>query len=131
MCLRGHHVLCLAHFKGKGYSERFVKNAEGIVENLRKNAEVVLTKSADDLCKECPYFTGKGCGKPNFGELKAEKMDESVLSSIGVDPGGRKRAQQIYELTCRNQNILEVMEDFCSDCEWKELCHPHPPCWPI
>lgn len=130
--LRGHHVLCLAHFRGMGYSESFVRNAEEIVENLRKNMKVVLTKSADDVCKECPHLTEKGCGKPGFGELKAEEMDESVLSGIGVDPGSRKRAQKIYKSTCQNQNILtSFIESFCSDCEWWELCNPHPPCWPI
>jgi hypothetical protein len=31
--IRGHHLLCLLHFEGKGYSEEFIENMKIVKKN--------------------------------------------------------------------------------------------------
>ena len=54
--LRPHHLLCLQAFRGKGYSESFVKKMTEVHAMLRENPklEIRLAEGADDLCAACP-----------------------------------------------------------------------------
>ena len=52
--IRPHHGLCLAFFRGKGYSEEFVENMTRMQKALEANAAVCLTEKTDGICAACP-----------------------------------------------------------------------------
>ena len=68
--IRAHHGLCLYYFKGKGYSEEFVRNMTKIKKELEKNPLVLITDRADDVCTACPNRTGSVPGSyPDTGAV--------------------------------------------------------------
>ena len=52
ICLRPHHGMCLAYFEGKGYSDGFTVNMQKMLEFFEKGADIELTVSGDEICKE-------------------------------------------------------------------------------
>jgi hypothetical protein len=48
--LRGHHLLCLLTFVGKGYTPAFTANYRRIVARLNEGAAVELVDGPDDIC---------------------------------------------------------------------------------
>ena len=54
LSLRAHHGLCLCFFRGKGYSEEFVRNMTDVVNMLRSDPYVTVTCQADVICRACP-----------------------------------------------------------------------------
>jgi len=57
--LRGHHLICINFFSGKGYDEVFVDNLKGIMKGI--DTEVIrITEGPDDVCKSCPISRATG-----------------------------------------------------------------------
>jgi hypothetical protein len=48
--LRGHHLLCVLTFVGKGYSPAFVASMAATVDRIAAGAEIVLVEGPDDIC---------------------------------------------------------------------------------
>ena len=63
MKLRGHHLICLQFFKGKGYSKIFVENTKRIVDFWENNSAEIV-KGADDVCNFCPFIKNGRCNHP-------------------------------------------------------------------
>ena len=61
MQLRPHHILCIAHYEGKGYSEEFNIKMQAIIEALKSGGQFELTFGPDDLCASCPNLVGGIC----------------------------------------------------------------------
>ena len=61
MKLRGHNLLCIQGFVGKGYSPEFVANMTRVVEALGDAAPVTVIDAPDDLCTACPHLRASGC----------------------------------------------------------------------
>ena len=61
ICLRPHHGMCLAYFEGKGYSDGFTVNMQKMLEFFEKGADIELTVSGDEICKECPNLKEGSC----------------------------------------------------------------------
>ncbi len=116
MKLRGHHLICLQFFKGKGYNKDFVENAKKMVEFWENNpAEIV--KEADDVCKRCPFQKNGRCSHPKY---KVDEIDELALTLLGLKTGDKvkkdfvkKQLPKIFE---------EWKEKACRNCEWKKIC---------
>ncbi|MGN0335780.1 MAG: DUF1284 domain-containing protein [Lachnospiraceae bacterium] len=52
--IRAHHGMCLAFFKGKGYSNEFTEHMGKIKERLTENPLVCITDQTDIICSCCP-----------------------------------------------------------------------------
>lgn len=117
--LRPHHGLCIQFFKGKGYSEEFVENMQGIVNTLQKNPPVTLVSGADVVCRCCPNRVGENdCNT----QEKVTAYDNAVLDFCHLDVGDSLSWE---EFTARvKENILgQNLRTFvCGDCQWTELC---------
>ncbi len=48
--LRGHHLLCMLTFVGKGYSPAFVENYDRIAGRLSEGEDILLVDGPDDIC---------------------------------------------------------------------------------
>lgn len=118
-CIRPHHLMCFQTYVGKGYSEDFVKNMDGVVGSLRKNPEqfIRIVKGNENICAYCPNnIDGMHC----ISEEKVTDMDEKVLEYLGIE-------YNIYKykdlLEMMHRKIDEnIQRKICGKCQWVELC---------
>ena len=87
ICLRPHHGMCLAYFEGKGYSDGFTVNMQKMLEFFEKGADIELTVSGDEICKECPNLKEGSCVSAGL----VEAYDRKVLEAWGLS----EKAQMI------------------------------------
>lgn len=120
--LRAHHGLCLCFFKGKGYSNAFVKCMADIKEKLQKNPLVCISSQTDVICGACPNNSAGICNAAQ----KVSAYDNRVLSRCGLSEGEIMPFLDFEKLV--RQNILdpEKRTEICGDCQWDSLCHEPP-----
>lgn len=116
--IRAHHGMCLAFFKGKGYSNEFSIHMGEMKEKLEKNPLVSIIGGTDIICKACPNNEHGTC-------ITAEKVaeyDRQVLLRCNLSEGDVMPYLDFAKLV--NDNILlpEKREEICGDCCWNELC---------
>ena len=118
MDIRPHHALCLAFFRGKGYSEDFVANMEKVKAALEAGEPVRLVEGMDRICAACPNWRGDRCET----EEKVRRYDRAVLTCCAFEPGTIRSYQALRAAV--NAHILGpgVREEICGDCQWTELC---------
>lgn len=118
MDLRPHHALCLAFFRGKGYSEDFVKNMVRVKAALEAGERVYLVESRDAVCAACPNWQGDRCAT----EEKVCRYDRAVLDLCALEPG---QTLSYPELRAAADNYIlraGLRETVCGDCQWTEIC---------
>ena len=86
--LRPHHGMCLAYFKGEGYSDGFSAHMQEMLDIFQKGAKIQLHADTDEICSACPN-NEKGCCS-SFSLVEA--YDNAVLELCGLENG------QIMEL---------------------------------
>lgn len=116
--LRPHHGMCLAYFRGKGYSEEFVKNMTEIQRRLQENPLIQLTDCADAICSSCPNDREGHC----ITQEKVNHYDCGVLEVCECIVGQTIEWNEFSERV--QKRILDVgkREAICGDCQWSELC---------
>ena len=102
ICLRPHHGMCLAYFEGKGYSDGFTVNMQKMLEFFEKGADIELTVSGDEICKECPNLKElEACGLSEKAQMRFQEFVENVQKNV-IESGKR----------------VEI----CGNCQWNEIC---------
>lgn len=116
--LRAHHGMCLAFFRGRGYSEEFTRHMSAVQECLRRNPPVALLARADDICTHCPNLRGSICETA----AKVEGYDKKVLELCGLREGEVVDWEE-FSLLVR-ERILDAgkRKAICGDCQWSEFC---------
>ncbi|GGA47201.1 DUF1284 domain-containing protein [Paenibacillus physcomitrellae] len=113
--LRGHHLLCLAGYRGMGYSPDFTRNMTALYERLRNSPSslVTLVEGPDDLCRCYPE------DKPNHcREGRVYDRDQAVLTRLGFTPGARIAWQEVMQrmqLSVTPEDIPQL----CTSCPWR------------
>lgn len=116
--IRPHHGLCTAFFKGEGYSGDFVKNMSRIVDFLSENdPRIILAKSADEICRECPNLSGGECSG-----MKASRYDEKVLELCGAAYGAEMSWTEFSQLVRKKIISADLLSEVCGDCIWANIC---------
>ena len=117
--LRPHHLLCLAGFQGKGYSEAFVSRMSEVSALLKRrpDTQVCLHTGVDDLCAACPHKTDEGgCDKDD----QVLGYDERTLRYLHLDEG-----TALFDELMRTVNgelTSKIRSAICGDCEWTRDC---------
>ena len=121
--LRPHHLLCIAFFKGKGYSDEFVSNMNHTVSLLNKDdsTPIALVLGEDDLCSHCPNNQNGICTDDD----KSSKYDQLTLTALGIDTNSHSAITYSTLRTLADEKIINCgkRESVCGDCEWTDLCH--------
>tara|TARA_Y100000310_G_scaffold343208_1_gene449796 strand:- start:1620 stop:2012 length:393 start_codon:yes stop_codon:yes gene_type:complete len=115
MLLRGHHLLCIRNFKGKGYSPEFVRNYYEVLERLPKE-KIKIVNSVDNICGKCPHNKGI-CEKREDSEIKIMQSDDKLIKAANIDLDKEYLYEDLKEMV---RHIKA--RDFCGDCEWKKEC---------
>lgn len=116
--IRAHHGMCLAFFKGKGYSSEFVTHMSKVKEQLQENPLVRVIGQTDIICKACPNNEHGVCTSAG----KVAEYDRQVFLRCGLSEGDILPYFDFQRLV--NQKILlpGKREEICGDCQWNGLC---------
>lgn len=115
--LRPHHGLCAQYFRGRGYSDGFVRNMTEIVA-LPAGEEIRLTCGCDVICSECPHNVGGVCES----DEKVLSHDKKVLSLCSLAEGDILTFGEFREKVRRDIILAGKRGYVCSECSWSELC---------
>lgn len=116
--LRPHHILCILHFEGKGYSIEFTENMKNVISQLASyDTEVELTTSSDIICRNCPHnIDGKCSG------YKAEKYDTAVMQILNLAQGDNYNWSYLKGKAQADIIAAGKLCEVCGDCQWAEIC---------
>lgn len=132
MKLRVHHLFCSALFIGKGYSEAFCRNMDGIVQRLwvrnphekmscaeqdEDGAEVELIIRPDCICQECPNLTKGGC---SLDDDHVVSKDEWLAERLGLEISRNYSVPELLRQVAENMTE-EIFETSCHNCEWYQM----------
>jgi hypothetical protein len=59
--LRGHHLLCLLSYRGKGYTPDFTANFNALIDQINRGATVEISSGPDELCGALRYGATIAC----------------------------------------------------------------------
>ncbi len=120
MNIRGHHLLCIRYFKGKGYSEDFVLNFFKVINTLELSTLIKVVNYPDIICEPCPHKVDGKCIKkgPDF-ESEVRKKDEIVMKYLKIRPNHEIKVIDVQE---RVNKKLGKVREICEDCEWLRYC---------
>lgn len=116
--LRAHHVLCLAFFEGKGYSDNFVNHMQSVLDELENNPVIQITAGCDLICNECPNLKGGVCATPDL----VREYDNRVLSLCGLAENDIISWNDFSSLAAEKIIRDGKREGVCGNCEWNEIC---------
>ncbi|WP_235680206.1 DUF1284 domain-containing protein [Paenibacillus albicereus] len=113
--LRGHHLLCLLGYRGKGYSDGFCANMTGIYERLRREpeTEIRLIVGPDDVCAAFPSDQPSHCENASV-----YRKDSEIAGLIGMLPGDTRSWSAICEAVAARVRPDDVAT-LCRDCRWE------------
>lgn len=121
--LRGHTLLCLQGFRGKGYSAGFVENLADIHRDLLRHPErwVEVIETPDAVCAACPHRKLSGCSlNGDDSEESMQEQDRRVLALLGLQVGARFRWSQILDRV-RGAISGDDLSGICGGCRWLSL----------
>lgn len=120
--LRGHHLLCLLTYVGKGYTPTFVENLDLIAERIRRGAPVILVQGPDDVCT--PVMTGPDshCHRPSVADRdRRAARDVGAIIGRSLTPGTTLLlASHLDEL--RRAFSAGLSRSACAGCQWHDFC---------
>ena len=117
--LRGHHILCIQHYKGLGYSPEFVDNMSALVARLKSEPDITvqLVTKPDDICRACPNLNEGSCyDSSKDAEQDRMEQDQLVLDALGLQPGDRSSWAEIMAKLRLGRGFLSA--DACGLCCW-------------
>ncbi len=127
--LRGHHLVCLLSFVGKGYGQASVENFIGIAKEIsagRNNIQIV--DCADDICRPrrgapCPQAEECSCRGDEIAQF--DKMALSLLNQEGaaflpLQPCSQMQFSSFFTWQMRKAMISGRFAPLCQACDWWE-----------
>jgi hypothetical protein len=133
--LRGHHLLCMLTYVGKGYTPAFTVNFNAIAARLSGGEEILLVDGPDDVCAPLLAEPGAHCR----GE-GAARRDREALAAAGqvlerfllqrdrpLRSGARLSLAPAALRGLRSsfagaEPVEQGFRRACVGCEWARLC---------
>lgn len=116
--IRAHHGMCLAFFKGEGYSSEFTGHMQHMKELLNGDAVVKIVAAADDICLYCPNNLDGICEE----DIKVEKYDNQVLELCNLERDTEIKWKEFENLVWNRILTPGMRKNICGNCEWNGLC---------
>ena len=123
--VRPHHGMCLAFFKGNGYSDGFTVHMKEMLELFLKDVPVKLTVKTDEICAACPNNRNGEC----LDRQKVEKYDRAVLAACNFSEGMEMSFYRFAETVQEKVILSGLREQICGDCQWNEICRTQLSRW--
>lgn len=116
--IRPHHGMCIAFFKGKGYSSEFTVHMRDMIQKLEQNPMICITMQTDAICTKCPNNRNGLCETPD----KVNTYDRQVLSMCGLQDGAVLPYQDFKRMVYEKILQRNKRKEICGNCEWNDLC---------
>ena len=116
--LRPHHILCIRHYEGKGYSEEFTANMRRVISALEGGENIILVNGADDICRACPYNKNGTCKD----EDKVRRYDSAAKDELSLEYGKEYVYNDLKNNVTDRIYRRDKLPEICGDCEWAEIC---------
>lgn len=120
--LRGHHLLCVLTYVGKGYTPDFVTNYDAVVARLdREDVEIVA--GPDDVCRPLLADAGAHCRLD-----RVAARDRHALAAVSrlldreIRIGVRLYLDPATLARLRAGFRADTIRQACRGCEWADLC---------
>lgn len=130
MELRAHHLLCSVLYGGKGYSEGFVNNMNGIVANIKKGTTLRIKKSPDIICSQCPNAKRDGsCALDDEDKQTSDKrsivgddqtvksLDSYIMEEFGLTEDEEYDSKELFS-AISEKITEEFFNSCCETCRW-------------
>jgi hypothetical protein len=117
--LRGHHLICLHFYNGKGYSEAFIANLERVVARAEAYG-VEVCRGADDICSACPSLDLGRCTHTEHADKEILAMDDRALRLLDVRQGETVPWEHLRKGL--SGLFLQWYTACCDRCIWKKAC---------
>lgn len=121
--LRGHHLLCMLTYIGKGYSPAFVENYDEIAGQLSAGTDILLVDGPDDICQ--PLLCASDCHCQAKSVVNRDRLAlEAVSNLLTLDLKAGTRLSLTAELLKKMRTAFAngTVRAACRDCEWSPLC---------
>ena len=122
--LRGHHLLCILTFVGKGYTPKFIKNMKYIVRKIGEGEAIKIVWGPDDICRG--WLGHPNCHCHNAFEFAIRDTMALVSTSIilrkFVWPGSELRLSKTQIRRLRGAFRIGMSRQACVSCSWHSLC---------
>lgn len=121
--LRGHHLLCMLTYVGKGYSPAFVENYDAIAGRLSEGEDILLVDGPDDVC--APLLCEGDC---HCFEQSVVRRDRHAIEAVSALLGGSFETGKPFHLDAprlaamRRAFASGTIRKACENCEWSDLC---------
>lgn len=120
--IRGHHLICLLGFRGRGYSPAFVEAMRRVSEVFHSapDAPIVLITRCDVICASCPHNIDDKCRKSPDAASRIKDKDAAILKKIGFRANSRTTPREAWEKV-KERFTPEDITAMCGHCQWLEL----------
>ncbi|WP_144222737.1 DUF1284 domain-containing protein [Mesorhizobium amorphae] len=121
--IRGHHLLCMLTYVGKGYSEAFTKGYDKVVQRLSSGEDMLLVAGPDDICQPLLADPDPHCFRdtvPERDRLAANAVETLIGRTIDVGERFSLDASTIKRM--REAFHAGTTRQACNGCEWFDLC---------
>ncbi len=122
--LRGHHLLCVLTYVGRGYTPRFVEGMTAVVDRLAAGARVEITEGPDDICAGLLAEEER----PHCLDPEAAARDRAALASLSdllgteLSPGRPADLPDGWPERLRPAFAAGVIRPACAGCSWEATC---------
>ena len=117
--LRAHQGMCLAFFRGEGYSDSFSAHMQAVLHRLQKEKPPLeLLAEADIICGGCPNLQDGVCRSAAL----VSDYDRQVLSLCGLAEHTKTDWATFSALVEENILAKGKRESICGGCQWTALC---------
>lgn len=121
--LRGHHLLCLLTYAGKGYSPAFTAGFTHIAARIAGGETILMVDGPDDICQ--PLLNDPSAHCMNASVIHRDKAairDVGDLLDRSVGVGDRLVLDPATIAQMRNAFHHGRIRRACARCEWAQLC---------
>lgn len=121
--LRGHHLLCMLTYIGKGYSPAFVDNYDAIAGRLSNGEDIEIIDGPDDICE--PLLCKSDCHCFNASVVVRDRLAMEAISGLlglAISAGSRLSLDAMQLGRMRAAFADGSIRKACKSCEWSELC---------
>lgn len=134
--LRGHHLLCILTYIGRGYTSEFTENMTAVIGRINQGAKIQIVSGADDICTPMLNDVSHHCDSSDVNQRdKAALITVSMVLSRHVQVGDALSlsgddVQTLHRAFVQNpsihhRNARDICVPFraaCHTCPWEETC---------
>jgi uncharacterized protein len=129
--IRGHHLLCILAYVGKGYTPAFVENYDAIVAQINRGAVTLkIVEGLDAICAALQKDKHICPDAAHCLTARVEQRDRTALQDINkllnlsppLVPSAQVRVTSDLVGQLRRFFATSEIRAACTECEWHSLC---------